>query len=273
MSARAWWVRGAWSVSAGVMLLAPSMHSGEETARAVFRDTDRTAATPGVSVRSGSVSPAAPGAPWAGTASRPLFRAGARSAGAGVLAVRFGPGPGVYGVGQPLTAHLSHPVPRGDWKGRAVVEQGLRVTSVPHAGGSWHWVDAQTLHFRSSWFWPAHAVITARSALDGVKITGGLYGGRSQALRITTGDRVEAVTDVARFSMTVYRNGQAVRTIPVTTGKEGYRTRTDSVAHFAAGARRVGDDRSVGFCRVVAGPGEDGARCRCDSRGYQRSRS
>ncbi|MFC8016451.1 L,D-transpeptidase [Streptomyces cinereoruber] len=55
---------------------------------------------------------------------------------------------------------------------------------------------------------------------------GPLYGGRSKALRISTGDRIEAVTDVARFSMTVYRNGQAARTIPVTTGKNGYQTRT-----------------------------------------------
>ncbi|WP_406066267.1 L,D-transpeptidase [Streptomyces sp. NBC_01077] len=102
----------------------------------------------------------------------------------------------------------------------------MRVTSVPDAGGSWHWVDAQTLHFRPPSFWPAHAVITAHSILDGAKITDSLYGGGSEALKITTGDRVEAVTDVARFSMTVYRNGQAVRTIPVTTGKDGYRTRT-----------------------------------------------
>lgn len=225
MSARAWWVRGVWSVSAGVMLVAPSMPSGEETARVVFRDTDEVAGQIAAS-RSRLVSASALPSPWAGAASRPLFRAGERPAGAGVLTVRFGPGPGVYGVGQPLTAHLSHPVPRGDRSARAVVEQGLRVASVPDAGGSWHWVDARTLHFRPPSFWPAHAVITARSALNGVKITDGLYGGRPEALRITTGDRIEAVTDVARFSMTVYRNGQMVRTIPVTTGKDGYHTRT-----------------------------------------------
>jgi hypothetical protein len=45
-------------------------------------------------------------------------------------------------------------------------------------------------------------------------------------LRITTGVRIEAVIDIARFSLTVYRNGQAVRTILVAIGKDGYRTRT-----------------------------------------------
>ncbi|MFE0654710.1 L,D-transpeptidase [Streptomyces sp. NPDC059534] len=226
MPVRAVWMRGILPVSARLILMAPLAHPAGQAPAGVYRDTDRTAATSGGPVRSGLVSPAAPGAPWAGTASLLRFRAGARPAGAGALTVRFGPGPGVYGVGQPLTAHLSHPLPGGDRSARAVVERGLRVTSVPDAGGSWHWVDTRTLHFRPPSFWPAHAVITARSALDGVKITDGLYGGRSKALRITTGHHIEAVTDVARFSMTVYRNGQALRTIPVTTGKEGYQTRT-----------------------------------------------
>ncbi|MFJ5774460.1 L,D-transpeptidase [Streptomyces sp. NPDC093094] len=202
------------------------MHLGGEAPRTVHRDKDRAVRHTEGS-RSGIAPPsAARASSWTVVPSWPLSRAVSRPSEAEVLTVRFGPGAGVYGVGQPLTARLSHPVARSDRQARATVEQGLRVTSVPHAAGSWHWVDAQTLHFRPPSFWPAHAVITARSSLDGVRITDSLYGGRSRALRITTGDRVEAVTDIAEFSMTVYRNGQTVRTIPVTTGKDGYRTRT-----------------------------------------------
>ncbi|MFI8829339.1 L,D-transpeptidase [Streptomyces sp. NPDC053431] len=226
MPVRAVWMRGVLPVSAGLLLMVTLAPPAGQAPATVHRTTDWTATTSGMPVRFGVVSPAAPGSLRAATAARPLLRAGARPSGAGALRVRFGPGPGVYGVGQPLTAHLSHPVPQSDRRARAAVEQGLRVTSVPDAGGSWHWVDAQTLHFRPSSFWPAHAVITAHSVLDGVKITDTLYSGRSKALRISTGDRIEAVTDIARFSMTVYRNGQAVRRIAVTTGKEGYRTRT-----------------------------------------------
>ncbi|MFE5550255.1 L,D-transpeptidase [Streptomyces sp. NPDC056534] len=209
-----------------MVLLAPAMHLAEEAPRTVLRNKGGVSRQIADS-RSGMASATTMASPRvAGSVSRLRFRAAARPAGARVLAVRFGPEPGVYGVGQPMTARLSHPVPQGDRSARAAVESGLRVTSVPHAGGSWHWVDAQTLHFRPSSFWPAHAVITVRSSLGGVRITDSLYGSGSEALRITTGDRVEAVTDVARFTMTVYRNGQAIRTIPVTTGKDGYRTRT-----------------------------------------------
>lgn len=36
---------------------------------------------------------------------------------------------------------------------------------------------------------------------------------------------MEAVTDASAHSMTVYRNGEAIKAIPVTTGKPGYDTR------------------------------------------------
>ena len=44
-------------------------------------------------------------------------------------------------------------------------------------------------------------------------------------MKITTGDRIEAITDAAAHSMTVKRNGEVINTIPVTTGKPGFDTR------------------------------------------------
>ena len=140
------------------------------------------------------------------------------------LGVDFGPSPGTYGVGQPITAELSRAVREG--KQRAIVERALRVTSSPQAAeGSWHWVDDRTLHYRPRTYWPAHATIVVRSALEGVWIRDGLRGGAAEPLRIRTGDRVEAVVDIDRTEMTVRKNGETLRTVPVTTGKPGFRTR------------------------------------------------
>lgn len=139
---------------------------------------------------------------------------------------REGPsGDGAYGVGQPLTAELSHPVPATDPAARRTVERALDVRSTPRAEGAWHWVGPTTLHYRPRTYWPAHATIHVHSALDGVRVTDGLYGGPSEPLTLTTGDRIEAVTDVAAHTMNVFRDGTLIRTIPVTTGKAGYRTR------------------------------------------------
>ncbi|MFD0384175.1 Ig-like domain-containing protein [Streptomyces stramineus] len=140
-----------------------------------------------------------------------------------LLRVAFGPQSGTYGVGQPVTAELSAPVE--DPAARAVVERALKVDSQPAVEGAWHWVDNRTLHYRPKDYWPAHATVEVRSGLDGIKVTGGLYGGPSKPVKLTTGDRIEAITDASAHSMTVLRNGQPIRSIPVTTGKPGYATR------------------------------------------------
>lgn len=142
------------------------------------------------------------------------------------LTVTFGPeNGGTYGVGRPITAELSRPVPADEPGSRRRVERALQVRSEPRVEGAWHWVDSTTLHYRPRDYWPARATIRVHSGLDGLRVGSALHGGRSRPLTVTTGERVEAVTDVAALEMTVFRDGRAVRTIPVTTGKAGYRTR------------------------------------------------
>ncbi|MDJ0461375.1 Ig-like domain-containing protein [Streptomyces sp. H27-C3] len=139
------------------------------------------------------------------------------------LKVTFGPEAGKYGVGQPVTAELSAPVKGRE--ARAVVERGLRVESTPSVDGAWHWVDSENLHFRPKEYWPVNATIEVRSTLEGIKVADKLYGGATKPLKLTTGDRIEAVTDAGSHYMTVRRNGEVINTIPVTTGKPGYSTR------------------------------------------------
>ncbi|MFE2531137.1 Ig-like domain-containing protein [Streptomyces sp. NPDC059371] len=140
-----------------------------------------------------------------------------------LLNVEFGPKTGKYGVGQPITAELSAPVK--DKAARTIVERALRVDSTPAVDGAWHWVDDKTLHYRPKEYWPAHAVVTAHSNLAGLRIGTRLWGGDAKTVKITTGDSLVALTDAATHSMTVYRNGQDIKEIPVTTGKPGFDTR------------------------------------------------
>ncbi|MFJ2088448.1 Ig-like domain-containing protein [Streptomyces sp. NPDC087901] len=139
------------------------------------------------------------------------------------LKVTFGPQAGTYGVGQPVTAVLSAPV--ADKAARATVERALKVRSTPAVTGSWYWVDDKTLHYRPQDYWPANATVEVSSSLTGIKVTNALYGAPAKALKITTGDRIEAITDASEHSMTVKRNGEVINTIPVTTGKPGFSTR------------------------------------------------
>lgn len=139
------------------------------------------------------------------------------------LDVTFGPESGKYGVGQPVTAKLSAKVK--DKKARAIVERSLKVETQPATKGVWHWVDSTTLHYRPKEYWPVGATINVRSNLAGIKVRDKLWGGEAKPLRMTIGDRIEAVTDAGSHWMTVYRNGEEINSMPVTTGKPGYSTR------------------------------------------------
>ncbi|MEU6401731.1 Ig-like domain-containing protein [Streptomyces sp. NPDC046985] len=140
-----------------------------------------------------------------------------------LLKVTFGPDAGAYGVGQPLTAELDQPVK--DKAQRAIVERGLQVTSTPAVEGSWYWVNDKQLHYRPRTYWPAHATVQVRSNLEDIRINDRLWGGAAKPLKITTGDRIVAVTDAAAHEMTVYRNDEKIKELPVTTGKPGFETR------------------------------------------------
>ncbi|MGW5426839.1 Ig-like domain-containing protein [Streptomyces sp. NPDC004059] len=139
------------------------------------------------------------------------------------LTVAFGPKSGQYGVGQPITAQLDQAVK--DKAQRAIVERALRVDSTPAVQGSWYWVSDKELHYRPQEYWPTHTTITVHSNLDGIKISDRLWGGKSKPVKLTIGDRIEAVTDAAAHQLTFYKNGQDIKRIPVTTGKPGYDTR------------------------------------------------
>ncbi|MFK0115858.1 Ig-like domain-containing protein [Streptomyces sp. NPDC090994] len=139
------------------------------------------------------------------------------------LDITFGPEAGTYGVGQPVTAELSEPVK--DPAQRRTVERALKVESTPAVEGAWHWVDDEELHYRPKDYWPAHATVRARSTLEGIKIGDRMWGGRTEELKLSIGDRVIAVTDAASHTMTVFRNGEEIKQIPVTTGKPGFETR------------------------------------------------
>ncbi|MCG6493218.1 Ig-like domain-containing protein [Kitasatospora sp. A2-31] len=143
-----------------------------------------------------------------------------------LLTAKLGPdssGTGLYGVGQPLTVQLSEAVK--DPQARQEVERALTVTSQPAVTGGWYWVDDKNLHFRPQEYWPVGTTVSLVFGGTGSRIADGLYGGDRAALALRIGERVESVVDAAAHELTLKRNGQVVRTIPVTTGKPGFDTR------------------------------------------------
>ncbi|MFF7456190.1 Ig-like domain-containing protein [Kitasatospora sp. NPDC008115] len=143
-----------------------------------------------------------------------------------LLTAKLGPdssGSGVYGVGQPLTVQLSEAVKEP--QARQEVERALTVVSQPAVTGGWYWVDDRNVHFRPEDYWPTGTTVSLVFEATGSRISEGLYGGDRAALALRIGERVETVVDAAAHQLTLKRDGQVVRTMPVTTGKPGFDTR------------------------------------------------
>ena len=125
------------------------------------------------------------------------------------------PDRGQVGVGQPLSVIFDKAPPD-----KAAAERTLTVTSVPAQVGGWYWTDERTVHYRPQVYWQAGTKITVDAKVYGVDLGGGMYGETDRTLNLTIGPSKIASVDDATHQMTVTIEGQVVRTIPVSMGRD-----------------------------------------------------
>lgn len=122
-----------------------------------------------------------------------------------------------YGVAMPVAVEFVDPVPPD---ARAGVQRRMFVTTDPPQPGVWHWVEnGRQAFYRAPEFWQPGTTITVRIALDGHPTGGGRYGDADRSATATIGDKLELEVDNRTKTMTVVRDGERVRTMPVSLGK------------------------------------------------------
>lgn len=111
---------------------------------------------------------------------------------------------GTYGVGTVIVANFDEPI-----SDRAAAERRLSVKTTPPVDGSWFWMDSQHAHWRpQSYYRPGTQVVAKADS--------------SVAFRI--GDAHVSIADDTTKTISVYRNGELVRTIPTSMGMGGSET-------------------------------------------------
>src|SRR5262249_42322878 len=147
----------------------------------------------------------------------------------------------LVGVGMPLRVVFTKKV-----TDRAAVERALEVTSSIPVEGAWRWFSATEIHYRPKSYWPAGAHVSVTFHLAGVDAGGGGWGDhdRSYAFDITPVATVSTV-DITAHTMTVRRDGQVARVIPITTGKDGYLTRGGTKVIITKERTRLMDSATV----------------------------
>jgi lipoprotein-anchoring transpeptidase ErfK/SrfK len=126
---------------------------------------------------------------------------------------------GTYGIGTVVVAHFDEPI-----TDRAAAERRLSVTTAPAVTGSWYWLDDQNAHWRPQRYYAPGTVVTATATIYGVPLGEGLYGQEDSRVAFTIGDAHVSIADDTTKQVSVFDNGQLVRTMPTSMGMGGSET-------------------------------------------------
>lgn len=120
------------------------------------------------------------------------------------------------GVAQAVTFRFNVPVT--DTK---AVEEAITVSTSNDTEGGFFWIDPYELRWRPKEFWEPHTEVAVAAELYGRRFGDGLWGGDDVEISFTIGDAVETVVDNADKTLSVYRDGELVRSFPVALGRDG----------------------------------------------------
>lgn len=147
------------------------------------------------------------------------------------------------GVGMPIVLYFTAPV-----EDRVAVERRLSVTSDPQVEGSWHWINAEELHWRPQELWPAGAQVSVDIPLSGVHAGENLWGDENRVINFSIADHaMTSVVDLNAKTMQVMQDGALLRTLPISAGKPGWETRNGTKVVLSTERERLMDASTVGI--------------------------
>jgi lipoprotein-anchoring transpeptidase ErfK/SrfK len=136
----------------------------------------------------------------------------------------FGDGDTV-GVGMPLVVEFTRDIPVAQ---QAAIERRLFVTATPAAEGSWHWFSNSEIHYRPKVHWAVGTKISFRAAIGGMQMGNGKFGKRDRVANLTVGSSIVSKVNNATKTMSVFKDGVLIRTMPVSMGRPNSPTSSGS---------------------------------------------
>ena len=124
-----------------------------------------------------------------------------------------------YGVGMVVVARFDEPIDN-----KANAERHLVVTTNPPVAGSWNWIDDQTAHWRPEKYYAPGTSVAVAANLYGTPLGDGLYGEEDEHVSFKIGDSHVSIADDNTKQVSVFDNGNLVRTMPTSMGMGGTET-------------------------------------------------
>ncbi|MCX2714222.1 L,D-transpeptidase [Mycolicibacterium sp. J2] len=120
----------------------------------------------------------------------------------------------VVGIGQPVAVRFDENIPD-----RLAAQKAIKVTTKPHVEGAFYWLSNREVRWRPADYWKPGTDVKVEVNTYGVDLGNGLMGQENVATHFTIGDQVIATADDATKTLTVRRNGEVVKTMPISMGK------------------------------------------------------
>ncbi|KMO73496.1 L,D-transpeptidase [Mycolicibacterium chlorophenolicum] len=129
------------------------------------------------------------------------------------------------GIGQPIAIRFDENI-----TDRLAAQRAITVTTAPAVEGAFYWLSNREVRWRPAEYWKPGTTVEVAVNAYGVDFGDGLFGQDDVTTRFTIGDQIVATADDATKTMTVRRNGEVVKTMPISMGKA--KTPTDNGAYI-----------------------------------------
>jgi lipoprotein-anchoring transpeptidase ErfK/SrfK len=120
----------------------------------------------------------------------------------------------VVGVGQPVAVRFDEDIPN-----RSAAERAISVVTNPKVEGAFYWLNNREVRWRPENYWKPGTTVDVAVNTYGVDLGDGLFGQENVTTHFTIGDEVIATADDNTKTLTIRRNGEVVKTMPISMGK------------------------------------------------------
>ncbi|MFC9790241.1 Ig-like domain-containing protein [Rhodococcus sp. NPDC127528] len=127
----------------------------------------------------------------------------------------------VVGIGQPVAVQFDENIPD-----RKAAQDAITVVTNPPVEGAFYWVNNREVRWRPEKFWAPGTAVTVDVNVFGRNLGGTLFGQSNERSEFRIGDAMIATADDTTKQVTFERNGEVVRTMPTSMGKDS--TPTDN---------------------------------------------
>ncbi|AHC26659.1 MULTISPECIES: L,D-transpeptidase [Mycobacteriaceae] len=121
----------------------------------------------------------------------------------------------VVGVGQPIAIRFDENIAN-----RSAAEQAIKVTTTPKVEGAFYWLNNREVRWRPAQYWKPGTKVEVAVNTYGVQLGDGLFGQDNASTDFTIGDQLIATADDSTKTLTVRRNGEVIKTMPISMGKD-----------------------------------------------------